>query len=213
LLVPGLPPFLRLESGVKAVRTWPVDEDDVAGVVKSVTCHPKQHVEQADGLFSFDVVTNPRWYRVAVFCDPPEGRTLVMSMPAAQQTIERGRQVRAAAQSNEPPPPPTPKEPFPSPPAWDRTLETIVRKGRFLLMASGAPPLLRDAYGLRAFYVQPLDPAKLNAMLQEVRPNADRLVEHDGYVEFELRYGDEYRFQLVAVGQPEAHLIAVTRLR
>src|SRR5262249_39535037 len=158
-----------------------VDGDDIAGMVKSVTLTPSVTIEEMDGYFIFDVAAKPRWYRVAVFRGPPEGRMLVMSMPAAQDTIERGRQSRPAAKAKEPPPAPTPKVPLPSRPAGDRTLETMVRRGRFLLLASDAPPLLRDAYGLRSLYVASLDTARLKTMLDEALPNAGEVAQHDGY--------------------------------
>ena len=106
--------------------------------------------------------------------------------------------------------------PSDDPPRWDRLLETTYKHGKDLVLVSGAPPLLRVEFGLRALSTPGLTRKAVDRLLREIHPteleNPEEVAEFADHEEFTLSYGDAAKFRIAALHGEPAHTIYLARM-
>src|SRR5689334_17362447 len=96
--------------------------------------------------------------------------------------------------------------------AWDRLLETCVRRGNSALLVADFPPFLRSGGGLQQLAVPEVTADDLGEMLREVLPRPGEIKESWGFCSFSLNYGSDFNFRVGAVGRTPPRVLTITKL-
>lgn len=82
LLLPQMPPFVRVENRLRALAVDPLTSDDIATMLRELA-PPEQPNDH--GVYEFDRQYGPYRFRIAAFGSPPR-LTILMRLPQSAAT-------------------------------------------------------------------------------------------------------------------------------
>jgi Tfp pilus assembly pilus retraction ATPase PilT len=96
--------------------------------------------------------------------------------------------------------------------AWDRLLETCMKRKMSAMLAAGSIPMVRCGEQIRQLQVPPISAEELASMLHEIMPAENEMQNRLGARTFTVRYGSEFGFLFEVRGEPVPTSVTISQL-